>query len=149
MKVYRIDREKYLSETLTGKGAAKTNANRWNSMYTRLVYTSETQALAKLEISVHLDINEDLPTDRYCLEIEIPDDITIAELLSEDLPDNWDSRPPTDSTQFIGDDFVELGDTAVLKVPSSISDSDFNYLINPEHPDAKRIRVVRSERLKF
>ncbi|MEP6646803.1 MAG: RES family NAD+ phosphorylase, partial [Saprospiraceae bacterium] len=45
--------------------------------------------------------------------------------------------------QIIGDDFVEQNEAAVLKVPSSIVHEEFNYLINPNHRDAKRI-IVRS-----
>ena len=39
-----------------------------------------------LEISVHLDVSEDLPTDRYDVEIDIPDEVEILELCSENLP---------------------------------------------------------------
>ena len=80
MKVYRIEREKYLSTTLKGLGAAKTEGYRWNSLNTYLVYTAESRALATLEVSVHLDLAEDLPTDRWFVEIEIPDDIEVMEI---------------------------------------------------------------------
>ncbi len=149
MKVYRIEREKHLNTTLKGIGAALTDGYRWNSKNTYLVYTAESRALAILEICVHLDLSEDLPNDRYYMEIDIPDDITILELQSKDLPENWDSKPPISETQFIGDDFVTEGDAAVLKVPSSIVHQEFNYLINPNHPDSKKISVVSKTPLRF
>jgi RES domain-containing protein len=149
MQVYRVERKKYLKTTLKGFGAAFTDGYRWNSLNTYLVYTAETRALATLEVSVHLDLSEDLPTDRYYVVIDIPDDIEILELETEDLPANWDSNPPTLDTQFIGDDFVIENEAAVLKVPSSIVPPEFNYLINPNHPDAKRITVISKEPLKF
>jgi RES domain-containing protein len=128
MKVFRIEREKYLKTTLERIGAALTEGYRWNSLSTYLVYTAESRALATLEVSVHLDLTEDLPTDRYFVEIDIPDDITMLELETEDLPDRWDSKPPILETQFIGDDFVKEKNAAVLKVPSSIVPLEFNYL---------------------
>ena len=73
MKVYRVEREKYIETTLTGIGASMTDGFRWNSLYTRLVYTSESRALAMLEVFVHMDISEDLPADRIIVEIFIPD----------------------------------------------------------------------------
>ncbi|MBB3696973.1 RES domain-containing protein [Flammeovirga yaeyamensis] len=149
MKVYRIEREKYLKSTLKGIGAALTDGYRWNSLNTFLVYTAETRALATLEVSVHLDLNEDLPTDRYYVEIEIPDDIKILEIDIEDLPKDWDSRPPILETQFIGDDFVFDGQAAVLKVPSCIVPQEFNYLINPNHKDSSRIKVVSKVPMSF
>jgi RES domain-containing protein len=143
MLVYRIEREKYLSSTLSGMGASMTKGYRWNSLDTKLVYTAESRALATLEVAVHVDLSQDLPKDRLYVEIEIPDDILILEVKSDDLPSGWDSKPPTSITQIIGDDFVEQGEAAVLKVPSSIVPQESNYLINPNHPDAKRI-IVRS-----
>jgi RES domain-containing protein len=149
MRVFRVERKKYLKSTLKGAGAAMTEGYRWNSLNTYLVYTAESRALATLEVSVHLDLSEDLPTDRYYVEIEIPDDIQILELEIADLPDNWDSRPPILETQYIGDDFVKDNNAAVLKVPSCIVPKENNYLINPNHPDASRIIVFSISPLVF
>lgn len=149
MKVYRIEREKYLDTTLKGIGAALTEGYRWNSLNTYLVYTAESRALATLEVSVHLDLSEDLPTDRYYVEIDIPKKVKILELQTADLPENWDEKPPILATQFIGDDFVEGKAAAVLKVPSCIVEQEFNYLINPNHPDAKHISVISKKPMKF
>lgn len=149
MKVYRIEREKYLDTTLQGVGAASTEGYRWNSLNTYLVYTAESRALATLEVSVHLDFTEDLPTDRFYVEIDIPDDIEILELSIDQLPENWDSKPPILETQYIGDDFVSQKDAAVLKVSSSIVPSEYNYLINPNHPDSAKIKVISTQKLQF
>jgi len=149
MVVFRIEREKYLETTLIGIGASMTDGYRWNSLNTKIVYTSETRALATLEVSVHLDLSEDLPNDRYFVEIEIPDDITILEVQLQDLPVSWDAKPPSSSTQTIGDDFVFYNEAAILKVPSSIIPQEFNYLLNPNHKDASRIKVLSKTKMKF
>lgn len=149
MIVYRVEREKYLKTTLSGIGASMTKGYRWNSFNTKLVYTAESRALATLEVSVHLDLSEDLPSDRYYVEIEIPDDIIILEVNIEDLPADWDSKPPTITTQTIGDDFVLENESAVLKVPSSIVPQEYNYLINPNHPDLTKIRVISETLMTF
>lgn len=67
----------------------------------------------------------------------------------EDLPEGWNSKPPTLITQTIGDDFVLDNQAAVLKVPSSIVPQEFNYLINPAHPDSKRIKVKGVSHMSF
>ena len=149
MRVYRIEREKYLETTLKGVGAALTEGYRWNSLNTYLVYTAESRALATLEVSVHMDLSEDLPTDRFYVEIDIPEDIEILELKIDELPENWDSKPPILETQYIGDDFVTQNNAAVLKVPSSIIPPEYNYLINPNHLDSKKINVISTQRLVF
>jgi len=147
--VYRIEREKYLKNTLKGIGAALSEGFRWNSLNTYLVYTSESRALATLEISVHLDLLEDLPTDRYYVEIFIPDDILVLEVHLNDLSEGWDAKPPNWITQFIGDDFVFENEAAVLKVPSSIVPFECDYLINPNHTDAEKIEIVSTAPIKF
>lgn len=149
MKVYRIERQKYLETTLKGIGAAKNDGYRWNSLNTFLVYTAESRSLATLEVSVHLDLTEDLPTDRFYVEIEIPDSIEILEISINQLPENWDSKPPILETQFIGDDFVSSNSAAVLKVPSSIVPEEFNYLINPNHPDSNKIKIITYKNFRF
>lgn len=149
MKVYRLERKKHLKSTLSGIGASKSKGFRWNSENTRLVYTAETRALAMLEVSVHLDLSEDLPNDRYFVEIEIPGDISALEVEVTNLPDHWDSKPPSLVTQIIGDDFVQNHEAAILKVPSCIVPQEYNYLINPLHPDAKKINIVNQTPIQF
>lgn len=149
MIVYRIEREKYLETTLQGLGASMSSGFRWNSLNTRLVYTAQSRALATLEVSVHLDLSEDLPNDRHYVVIEIPDSLPILEVYLEDLPPNWNSKPPITSSQVIGDDFVLFNQAAVLKVPSSIVDEEYNYLLNPNHPDFKTITIVKIHKMLF
>jgi len=149
MKVYRIERKKYLSTTLKGVGASRTEGYRWNSLNTYLIYTASTRALATLEVSVHLDLSEDLPTDRYYVEIDIPDDIGILEIEVADLPNDWNSKPPISLTQFIGDEFMNSNEFAVLQVPSSIVPPERNFLINPKHKDASKIKVISKVLMKF
>lgn len=149
MRVYRVERKKYLDSTLKGIGAARTEGYRWNSLNTYLVYTASSRALAFLEVSVHLDLSEDLPNDRYYVEIDIPDNLDILVLDTKDLPNHWDAKPPILETQYIGDDFVHENSAPVLKVPSSIVPLEHNYLINPNHPDSSLINVIVKTPLKF
>lgn len=149
MRVFRIEREKYLQTTLKGIGAALTEGFRWNSLNTFLVYTSESRALATLEIAVHLDLSEDVPMDRFYVEIDIPNSVEILEVRYDDLPKGWDAKPPSLVSQYIGDDFVRENSAAVLKVPSSIVPQAYNYLINPQHPHACKISVVGKIPLVF
>lgn len=149
MIVFRIEREKYLATTLKGIGASMCEGYRWNSLNTKMVYTAESRALATLEVSVHLDLSEDLPLDRFYVEIEIPDEIIIQEVNIKDLPEDWNSKPPTSITQTIGDDFIDYNEAAVLKVPSSIVPMEYNYLINPNHQDISKIKVLNVNKMSF
>lgn len=149
MIVYRIERQRYLEDTLKGIGASLTNGFRWNSLSTRMVYTAESRALAMLEIFVHINGFEDLPNDRFFVEIFIPDDIQILEVLEKDLPHHWNMHPPILVTQKIGDSFVYNTIAPVLKVPSVLVPNEYNYLINPLHPDSQKIKVKEFYILKI
>lgn len=147
MQVYRIEREKYLSEVLSGKGAQRSTGNRWNSFGTRLVYCSEHRSLAMLELAVHLDLSEDLPSDRWMVSLEIPDGLAIEILNPNQLPPHWADKPPGRQTQWIGDQFVLNAGAAVLRLPSAIVAEEHNYIINPLHPDVQQIRLVQKKPL--
>ena len=149
MRVFRIEREKYLDQVLSGLGAARSEGHRWNSLHTRMVYTAASRALALLEIAVHLDLSEDLPTDRYFVEIDIPDYLPFAAVTLDALSKDWYESPPLRETQVLGDRFTLEAKAPMLRVPSSIVPQEFNYLINPLHPDAGEIAVVSAERLRM
>src|SRR5690606_25894231 len=139
-------RERF-SSSLSGKGAALRGA-RWNSIGVELIYTAGNRSLAMAEVAVHLTLAT-LPADYLMMSIWIPDDMDIANVSVNDLPDNWNAFPHPLSTQRIGDSFVADAKCAVLKIPSVVTQGDFNYLINPKHPDFHRIQVESRERFPF
>jgi RES domain-containing protein len=144
MRVFRIEREKYLNETLLGIGASMSSNFRWNSRFTQMVYTAESRALALLEITVHLPASHLLPSDRFVVEIDIPENVPILDLDVLSLPLGWNDKPPRQTTQIIGDQFVSEQAGAILRVPSVIVPHEFNYLINPLHPEAKHIQKLNA-----
>jgi RES domain-containing protein len=139
MRVFRLSKRKY-SKELNGKGAAK-SGNRWNSKGTEIIYTAESRALAMAEVTVHLTLAT-LPSDYVMIEIEIPDNIIYKELILKELDEDWNSHPPNSITQKIGDEFIDSIKVCLLKVPSAVVQGDSNYLINPYHPDFKKIKIV-------
>lgn len=147
MRVFRIVREMYLSSALDGYGAAESSFARWNSKYTKMVYTSGSRSLAILEMAVHLDLQEDVPDDRYLVEIDIPDTLEVQIVKLEDLPIQWKELPPNSITRQIGDDFIFYEESPALIVPSAIIPEEFNYLINPLHPDCQKIKIKSHKHL--
>lgn len=137
MKVYRISKCQYIDD-LSGKGAA-TYAGRWHSKGTHVLYTAATPSLALLESVVHIP---NIITAGYCMIcLEISEDKTL-ELTTIDLPDNWFVNPPADFLKTYGDRFVRENEFLALKLPSAIMPEESNYLLNPNHSDFKKIKVV-------
>ena len=77
---------------------------------------------------------------RVVTEAEIDDDLIETVTVSE-LPSDWQARPAPRSTQTFGDAWAASGRSAVLRVPSVVVPGHANYVLNPAHPDIRRIRV--------
>jgi RES domain-containing protein len=149
MLVYRLSKDKH-KEDLSGNGASFGVNNRWNSKGTNLLYTSSSRSLACVEVSVHIPFGL-LPKDGdyQMMCIEIPTAIKILETSPDTLPFGWNCRPVRPQSQAFGDKFVLNAEFAVLKVPSIVIAGDYNYLINPKHPDAKLIKLIQTEPFPF
>lgn len=146
MLVYRLAREKFAG-SLSGKGSALKGA-RWNPIGVELIYTASNRSLAMAEVAVHFTLAT-LPVDYMMVTIEIPDEIAMAELELKDLPPNWNEFPHPSSTQIIGERFVAENRYCVLKVPSVVTQGDYNLLLNPNHPDFAGIRIKTIEKFPF
>lgn len=144
MLVYRISKCKYI-EDLSGLGAA-TYPGRWNGKGTYILYTAATPSLALLESVVHIS---NIPTIPYCMiGIEIPDN-SIEEISVRDLPDGWQVNPPADDLKEIGNRFVSEGKYLALKIPSALMPEEFNIILNPNHTDFKKVRIVSNRNLSI
>jgi RES domain-containing protein len=146
MMVYRLAKQAYIND-LSGKGAEITGG-RWNSKGIAIVYTSGSRALAAIEIAVHTPLGI-IPRNYWILSIELPDNIEIKEIQIDELSKTWNGNPFIHSTQFIGDDFINAQKHLIMRVPSATVKGDFNYLVNPQHPDFKHISIKASEPFDF
>ena len=141
MEVFRLSREKFAG-TLSGKGAAIKGA-RWNSAGIEVIYTAANRSLAMAEIAVHFTLAT-LPGDYRMITIFVPDNISLQKLSITDLPLDWNTFPHPITTQVIGDQFIFNNKYCVLQIPSAVTQGDYNMLINPNHPDFKRIKIIHT-----
>lgn len=146
MEVYRLTREKFSSD-LSGVGAAIKGA-RWNSVGVEMIYTAANRSLAMAEVAVHLSMAT-LPDDYMMMTIFIPDDMEIVKIDAADLPMDWNKFPHPINTQNIGDSFIAKNASCVLKIPSSVTEGDYNLLLNPHHVDFKRIEIIDCKKFTF
>ena len=138
-RVYRILRGAYAQNPFDGEGAYRFGG-RWSSPGTRLCYTSEHQSLAMLEYFVHLDPN-DVPDDLVLAAADVPENLTRERIEVRELPKDWRESPAPSELAKIGDDFVRKANKTLLIVPSVVSVSDYNWLINPLDSDFRSITV--------
>jgi len=143
MKVYRISHLKW-SKKLSASGFPA----RWNSKGKFVIYAASSRALACLENVVHRS-GEGLNENFKVMVIEIPSNVKIKEIKKEDLPGDWFTFESYFDCQLIGDSWVDEQKYAVLKVPSSIIVNECNYVININHKNFKRIKLVAVENFNF
>ena len=146
-RVFRVLRDAYARAPFDGEGAYR-YGGRWSSPGTRLVYTSEHQSLAMLEYFVHLD-PEDAPDDLALATADIPDNLSRKQLDPRDLPANWRETPAPPALAQIGDEFVKKSERCLLLVPSALAVNENNWLINPLHPEFKKIVLHTPEPLRY
>ncbi len=122
-------------------------AGRWHTRGRRVVYCASVEALAVLEVRVHL--GSDLPKVPYVMHtVELPDDeVGVVPLKS--LPSDWNAMTLRAGTQAIGDEWLASRRSLALRVPSAHSRTDYNVLISPSHPGADRVRIVGHYRYSF
>lgn len=146
MILYRLSKKTYIND-LSGRGA-EVNGGRWNSKGTPVIYTASSRALAVLEVAVHTPLGI-IPTNYFMATIELKNNSKIQTVDIDNLDANWNSNPLVKATQFIGDRFVNTNEYLALKVPSATVPGDFNYLLNPAHPDFKSVKIIKTEAFEF
>jgi len=143
---WRIVRAARVNTALTGEGA-RIYGGRWNSRGSAVIYVSEHESLAALELLVHLTPLP--PHDRY-LSFRLEWDDRLTDHFSvKNLPTQWNAEPPDFRTMQIGDEWVRAGKSVALAVSSVLSASEVNFLLNPKHRDFKKIKISRPIEYRF
>jgi RES domain-containing protein len=131
MILYRIAKCNYVAD-LSGTGA-RLYGGRWNSVGQSMVYLASNRSLAVLEVLVHL--SPAIFPANFCLaEFDVP----LANIIT--------LMPQLKKT---GDEFLKQQKGLLLKVPSAIVPEEFNYLVNPLHPDASKIKLIKQQPFSF
>ena len=134
MDVWRISNYSDLS----GVGGVRA-AGRWHSQGRRIVYLADHPSSALLEMLVHME-RDLIPPTYQLLRIDIPPGTKIETVTAGDFAGNW--RNDTTASREIGDRWLDQSTSALLQVPSAISEQGQNFLLNPAHPDATKVIVA-------
>jgi RES domain-containing protein len=143
MKLWRISN----NSNLLGLGGLRAGG-RWHNRGAPIVYLSENPALALLEVMVHLDLDKnDIPNDYQLLEINYNERKGVSRLKESVLEENW--RNDEDATREIGDEWLMLGGSLLLRVPSAILPQSYNYLLNPKNSLAVNLKIINISKHPF
>lgn len=136
--IWRLTPLRHERTAFTGKGAALFGG-RWNLPNVPLVYCAESRSLAALEVLANIRD----PKIHFALPwVTIPADLP-ADLLEtpDKLPENWQTNPYPLEAQRFGSEWAKAQRSVALRVPSTVIAGEFNYLLNPAHPQFSRVKI--------
>ena len=137
LAVYRIGKLRYRDQLFTGLGGLYAHS-RWVSRGHPVIYTSESISLAVLEYTVNYRRRGWVPAS-VLGSASIPTMVSIEAVKVIDLPRNWANAEPPSALREIGREWLERGASVALKVPSAVVIEEWNYLLNPQHADFKKL----------
>lgn len=143
---YRIARRQYAQTIWSGAGARE-HGGRWNSKGVAVIYAAESRSLAAMEQLVHLVPPRILRG--YVVAGITFDDARILRADPVRLPAGWDNSVAPPVLKRYGDDWVAERRTPVLAVPSIVIPGEWNFLINPAHPEFDRLPKSIAESFLF
>jgi RES domain-containing protein len=142
MNIYRITTPNYTKLTASGRAA------RWNKNGEFVIYAASSIALACLENIIHRN-KKGLLGEFRILTIEIPKKVSTKKIALHDLTEDWSHKNNFEICQEITTTWLENLESCILIVPSVIIQLEKNYLINPQHPDFKYIKLLSVEEFTF
>jgi RES domain-containing protein len=140
MRLYRFSPTEFAAD-LSGTGGLY-SAGRWNRKGTRILYTSDCVSLAKLELLANSTI---LPNNLSLLTLEVPEQATIFTIDAGKLPKNWEIIPYLPELALLAEQWAKEMTHWLLRVPSVHSPIEFNYLLNPLHPEHATLKLISIE----
>jgi len=136
--VWRIATAVRETELFSGNGGLYVSG-RWHPVGVRMVYASESRALAALEIMVN--VPERAQLNRHAWVIAAADIPSSLISKPDRFPLDWRSIPSGDATRALGKAWLKSAESPALRVPSAVILGEFNYLLNPLHPDFAKIKL--------
>ena len=130
---WRVEKAEHVAVAPKGVGAFNVGG-RWNRPGRYAIYAAENLSLALLEILVHAPDPEQRKRPRVRIRLTLAAEM-IEEISLDRLPKNFGPTTPFALTQDIGDRWLDAREFVALKVPSAIVPVEFNYVLNPLHPD--------------
>jgi RES domain-containing protein len=141
--VWRMVTARFAGTAFSGDGARR-YGGRWNRKGVPVVYTAGSQSLAMLEMLVQ---DDPLRAHYVVIPAVFPNDLRVDRITVDVLPVDWRSQRQCGHLQNIGMKWIADGGSAVLAIPSAVIPAEYNYLLNPMHPEFPRVAIGEPVRI--
>ena len=142
MRLWRLTSAKHAATPYDGEGARR-YGGRWNNVGTAVVYLSERLSLAALEILVHADPSVLRGLYKAC-PLEVPEVVGLVEVVDDPatISPDWRATSAPPELKAFGDAWAAQRRTVLLRVPSVIIPAEPNFVLNPNHPDFRKLNQL-------
>lgn len=147
MELFRITQEQF-ADDLTGDGS-RLFGGRWSSEGVFAVYTSSSRSLALLEVLAHTPAKMFNSKNYSLVTLRVPDMLIAEEILFSHLPPGWDAPDARLYTKKLGNKFFKENKSLMLATPSVLMHEEMNYMLNPLHPEMRKVKIVNKRRIYF
>ncbi|HUG09498.1 MAG TPA: RES family NAD+ phosphorylase [Opitutaceae bacterium] len=146
MILWRLSAARFAATAFSGEGA-RLYGGRWSPAGLPVAYCAESRSLALVEVLAGTDDPARLFGQKWVLlSAEVPEDCVEKPAR---VPDNWRRFPYTPDTQAFGAEWMRSNRSVALRVPSAVVPGELNFLLNPAHPDFKRVKIEKPEPFDF
>ncbi len=149
MRVYRASRHDPMTfDPLDSAPSIRGSLGwRFNDTKTEILYAAEVESLAILEVAIRPGLH--VINQIVVATIEIPDDAVVEPRdLKIILPSNWNARPAANDSRAVARQFLDAIASMPktrrpvgLRVPSVLSGSDHNVLLDPSQKARYRASI--------
>jgi len=113
-----------------------------------MLYFSEHLSLCVLEMLTRIDF-EFLTQDFAFIEAEVSEKEIRNIVNMRSISANWRMDPPGIATQEYGSKWLAKGEELAIALPSAVLPNERNILINPNHKNATKLKILNSGPLKL
>ncbi len=140
MNLYRITNTTYAND-LSGTGGLY-GPGRWHRKGTRILYLAEHVSLAKLEVLANSRM---VPRNQSLVTVQIPEEASIWLIEKNSLSAGWEGIPYFEELADMADQWITERKCWIMRVPSAQSPTEYNYLLNPLHPEHATLKLISTE----
>jgi RES domain-containing protein len=131
---------------MSGDGSYR-RGGRWSPPGIRVIYCADSRSLALVEVLANIRGDELFQRQQWVIiSVQVP--VSLIERPGR-VPDSWRETPYSTATQAFGAEWVQSQRSVALRVPSVVVPGEFNYLLNPVHPQFAKVKIGKPEPFSF
>ncbi len=131
---------------MSGDGSYR-RGGRWSPPGIRVIYCADSRSLALVEVLANIRGDELFQRQQWVIiSVQVPESLIER---PGHVPDSWRETPYPTATQAFGAEWVQSQRSVALRVPSAVVAGEFNYLLDPAHPQFGKVKIGKPEPFSF